>query len=107
MNRFALPLVLIMAMITGGVAKAATAPSMSAGDLQGMCLSSYDVEYGWCAGYVTALAEAGGGACQDAPVRSQQYVDIFKAYMEVFPEAKKSPAPQAVSAAMARAFPCR
>ncbi len=92
----------------GGVAKAATAaPSMSAGDLQGMCLSSYDVEFGWCAGYVTALAEAGGGACQDAPVRSQQYVDIFKAYMEVFPEAKKSPAQQAVSAAMARAFPCR
>jgi Rap1a immunity proteins len=81
--------------------------SLSAGELQGMCQSTYDVEYGWCAGYVTALAEANGGACMNAPVRSQQYVDIFKSYMEVFPEARKAGAPEAVSAAMARAFPCR
>lgn len=88
-------------------AKPSGMTSMSAGDLQGMCLSAYDVEYGWCAGYVTALAEAQGGACMNAPVRSQQYVDIFKAYMEVFPEARKAGAAEAVSAAMARAFPCR
>jgi hypothetical protein len=81
--------------------------AMTAGELQGLCQSSYDVEYGWCAGYVTALAEAQGGACQNAPVRSQQYVDIFRAYMEVFPEARKAGAQEAVSAAMARAFPCR
>lgn len=81
--------------------------SLSAGELQSMCQSTYDVEYGWCAGYVTALAEATGGACMNAPVRSQQYVDIFKSYMEVFPEARKSGAQEAVSAAMSRAFPCR
>lgn len=61
---------------------------LSAAELMQMCSSTHDVDYGYCAGYITAIADqmlstgtAGGErACNHAGVRSQQYVDVFRSF---------------------------
>lgn len=77
-----------------------------------MCGSTSDVDYGFCGGYVTAVADAllaqgGGIACNHAHVKSQQYIDAFRAYAELFPGRMTGDARAAVEAAIGRAFPCR
>jgi len=88
---------------------------LSATELMQMCSSTHDVDYGYCAGYITAIADqmlstgtAGGErACNHAGIRSQQYVDVFRSFAEVFPERLKDQAERTVAASFARAVPCR
>ena len=94
---------------------AAANDRLSAAELMQMCSSTHDVDYGYCAGYITAIADqmlstgtAGGErACNHAGIRSQQYVDVFRSFAEVFPERLKDQAERTVAASFARAFPCR
>ena len=88
---------------------------LSASELMQMCSSTHDVDYGYCAGYITAIADqmlstgtAGGErACNHAGVHSQQYVDVFRSFAEIFPERLQDQAERTVAASFARAFPCR
>jgi hypothetical protein len=86
----------------------------SGAELHGMCMSDSDVDYGYCAGYVTAVAHSllnrsigGYRACNHANVRSQQLVDTFNSWAELFPGRLSADADTAVAAALARAFPCQ
>lgn len=91
----------------------AEAPHFSGTELLTMCTSAYDTDYGTCAGYINAISDillhesvADQRACKHDKVRSQQGIDIFRSYAEVFPEMLKEEASVAVAAAFARAFPC-
>lgn len=93
----------------------AAADRLTAGELMRMCSSEHDVDYGYCAGYITAVADqmlaagtaTGQRACNHEGIRSQQYVDVFRSYAEIFPERMKDEAESTVAASFARAFPCR
>ncbi len=97
-------------------AQAATHPDdshFSGTELYKMCASKYDTDYGYCAGFVSAIANslmtesvAGFRACNMGAVRSQQFVDIFKSYAEVFQTNLGSEANAVVAASLSRAFPC-
>lgn len=83
-------------------------------DLLAMCNSRYDTDYGFCAGYVSGIANAllagpvsGERACSHGPVRSQQLVDMYRSYAEIFPENLRGAAAKNVAVAIARGFPCR
>lgn len=89
------------------------APHFSGTELQQMCSSKYDTDYGYCAGYVSAVANllltesvAGFRACNLEPVKSQQFIDIFQSYAELFQSNLGGEAKEVVAAALARAFPC-
>ena len=99
---------------TTGKALAANSEGLTGTELLAMCNSTYDTDYGFCAGYVSALANAllagpvaGESACSHGPVRSQQLIDIYRTYAELFPENMKGAAAKTVSASIARAFPCQ
>lgn len=95
------------------VGSAQDAPAFRAFELYEMCTSSYDTDFGYCAGYVTAIAHTmtqqpvgGHQACNFSFVRSQQFVDIFKTYSEQFRDSMDTEAGHVVAASIARAFPC-
>lgn len=82
-------------------------------ELYKMCASKYDTDYGYCAGYVSAVANllltesvSGYRACNLSMIRSQQYVDLFKKYAESFPSSLNDEANTAIAASLSRAFPC-
>jgi Rap1a immunity proteins len=86
---------------------------LSAADLQTMCSSASDIDYGFCAGYVSAIAHAmltqnigTARACNHENVRSQQLVDTYNSYTKLFPQQLSGAASDVAAAAMARAFPC-
>jgi hypothetical protein len=86
---------------------------LTAGDLEQMCHSASDLDYGYCAGYVTAVADqlmegsiAEFRACNHGAVKSQQYIDIYNAFIAQRPALRRGEAETAVAAAFARAFPC-
>lgn len=92
---------------------AAAASGLSGHDLLAMCNSRYDTDYGFCAGYVSAIANAlldgpvnGERACNHAPVRSQQLIDLYRSYAEIFPENMRGAAAKNVAIAISRGFPC-
>jgi hypothetical protein len=89
------------------------APRTTAGDLMKLCSSPHDIDYGYCAGYINAVADrmlteyvGDFRACHHSHIRSQQYIDIFKDYITRFPAVEDKDAALTVAAAMARAFPC-
>lgn len=89
------------------------APHFAGSELLKMCNSTYDTDYGFCGGYVSAIANvmltesiAEYRACRHQQVRSQQAIDIFRGYAELFPEMMNGEASTAVAASLARAFPC-
>lgn len=82
-------------------------------ELLDMCKSPYDTDYGYCAGYVLAISNvmststlAGYRACGQAPVKSQQLMEIYIRYAETTPGAKSKDAMTSVAAAISSAFPC-
>lgn len=86
---------------------------LSGNDLLSMCNSKYDTDYGFCAGYVSAIANAmlispvsGERACSHGPIRSQQLIDLYRSYAELFPENLRGAAAKNVAVAIARGFPC-
>lgn len=87
---------------------------LSGHDLSAFCASKYDVDAGFCAGYVTAVAELmldhalyGLRACNHGPVRSQQLMDIIKMSQRRNPAWQDAAASTSTAAALADAFPCR
>lgn len=105
---------IIFLFASTGKAPAANSEGLTGTELLAMCNSTYDTDYGFCAGYVSALANAllagpvaGEAACSHGPVRSQQLIDIYRTYAELFPENMKGAAAKTVSASIARAFPCK
>lgn len=87
---------------------------LSGAELARMCSSAYDTDYGFCAGYVSAVAhvlltDSVGGyrACNHAQVKSQQYVDTFVLFAGKFPDQLNADAGITVAGALARAFPCQ
>jgi hypothetical protein len=106
---------LILLSLTLAVPAVAAEPQsrFTGGELAKLCQSSSNLDYGYCAGYVTAVADQllfdGVGdyrACHHDAVRSQQYVDIFRNYVADHPETLGISANLAAAAAFARAFPC-
>jgi hypothetical protein len=94
-------------------AQASSAPHFSAADLLKMCTSTSDVDYGICAGYINAVSDimltesvANQRACKHDKVRSQQGIDIFTSYAEIFAEELPKDATAVIAAALARGFPC-
>jgi hypothetical protein len=88
--------------------------SFSGAELNVLCTSASDIDYGYCAGYITSVANIlasqsvdGYRACNHANVRSQQLVDTFRTWAEIFPDKLRSSADTAVAQSLARAFPCR
>ncbi len=96
-------------------AKAATELDYTAIELLDMCKSSYDTDYGYCAGYALAISNVmsqgatigGYKACGHAPVKSQQLIEIYVRYTEKNPAIKSKDAMTSVAAAISSAFPCR
>lgn len=110
--RFIFTLCFLVVSLTAQAAPG-EAPAFSAMELYKMCASKYDTDYGYCAGYVSAIANllttesvAGYRACNFGFVRSQQFVDIFKSYAQTFHNNLGGEANATVAASLARAFPC-
>ena len=85
----------------------------SGAELATQCTSKSDLDFGFCAGYLTAVADqltkgpvGEYRACNLDKVRSQQLIDIYVSYADLFPDMTKEPANIAAAAALARAFPC-
>lgn len=83
-------------------------------ELFSACTSHYDTDYGYCAGYVTAVADVllqqplyGFSACNHAPVKAQQLVDLVTLFLEDNSELQARPAKLVIAMALARAFPCQ
>ncbi|MDP2205542.1 MAG: Rap1a/Tai family immunity protein [Alphaproteobacteria bacterium] len=92
---------------------AVNSDGMTGHELLVMCNSRYDTDYGFCAGYVSGIANAmlagpvsGERACSHGPVRSQQLIDLYRSYAEIFPENLRGAAAKNVAVAIARGFPC-
>lgn len=112
MKRIAV-LLLALLLLASQPAHADTS-AFTAADIYKMCVSKYDTDYGFCTGYVSAVAntlltESIGGyrACNHGTVRSQQFVDIFKKYAESSGAPLSDAANHSIAASIARAFPCR
>lgn len=106
-------LFLLSALTTKPLDAAVNSDGMTGHELLAMCSSRYDTDYGFCAGYVSGIANAmlagpvsGERACSHGPVRSQQLIDLYRSYAEVFPENLRGAAAKNVAVAIARGFPC-
>ncbi|TNE31655.1 MAG: hypothetical protein EP349_03735 [Alphaproteobacteria bacterium] len=83
---------------------------LTAQELLQMCSSSFNTDYGYCAGYVTGVADellGSASACHKVSVKSQQLRDITVRYIEKHPESLDQPARSVTATALAAAFPCR
>lgn len=83
-------------------------------ELLDQCNSHYDTEYGFCAGYLSAIANAmiitpvsGERACNLGTIRTQQLIDLYRSYGEIFPENLRGAATKNAAVALSRAFPCK
>jgi hypothetical protein len=110
--RFLLPAIALMALLSPASVQASNA-RMTAGDLANLCVAKSDLDFGYCTGYIMAIADkmvdnqiGPYRACNHAQVRPQQYIDVYRSYAEIFPETLRGDAETAVAAALARAFPC-
>lgn len=86
---------------------------LNATDLMTLCAGKYDVDLGFCAGYMTAVADMmvdqplyGFRACLLGPVRSQQIMDNVILKVKAMPDRGAFAARAVVADSLARAFPC-
>lgn len=86
---------------------------LNASDLMELCAGKYDVDLGFCAGYVTAIADVmidqplyGFRACTHETVKSQQIMDNVILKTKAMPERSGFAARAVVADSIARAFPC-
>ncbi len=101
--------------IARGQTSAASPVSLLTGhDLYQLCTSSSNLDYGMCAGYVTAVANmlsagpvAGRSACNFSLVRNQQFMDLVTAHIEHNPQTQSRPAYEAAAQALSQAFRCQ
>lgn len=111
-----LPICLSLSSFAPQGTKAASVNSdgLTGTELMRLCSSKYDTEYGFCAGYISAIANAmlsgeinGERACTHGAIRTQQLIDIYRSYGELFPENLRGSATKNVAVSIARGFPCR
>lgn len=107
-------LVLLLGALAPQSARAVNSDGLTGQDLLRLCSSKYDTEYGYCAGYISAIANMmltseveGERACTRGTVRTQQLMDIYRSYAELFPENLRGSAAKNVAISIARGFPCR
>ena len=88
--------------------------SVTAGQLRTYCAGQYDVDAGFCAGYVTAVADlmkqnALGGytSCNLSPVGSQQLMELIQIQMQENQIDPSQPATTLSAETLARFYPCR
>lgn len=82
-------------------------------ELQTYCASSYDTDFGYCAGYVTGVSDLmfehnlyGLSACHNQHIRSQQLVDLVRTYMKQHPDDLGGNARFVVAQALSSGYPC-
>jgi len=83
-------------------------------DLKNFCKGQYDIDYGYCAGYLAAVSEImidheiyGTRACGHGPVASTQLMELMQGYYKSNPSAELQPASVATAQALSRFFSCR
>ena len=84
-------------------------------ELWNMCTSKDVLEYGFCYGYVIAIAEAerhpdglyGLRNCLPADSTRQQLVDVVKRWLDLHPAQRQYPASALIVGVLAEAFPCK
>ncbi len=86
---------------------------LSAANLEALCDGGYDIDVGFCAGYVTAIADLmadqslyGFRACLLGPVRSQQLMDNVTGILRASPDRARFAARTVVAESLSRSFPC-
>lgn len=86
---------------------------LSAADLMELCAGKYDVDLGFCAGYVSAIADVmidqplyGFRTCAHESVRSQQIMDNVILKIKAMPDRSGYAARAVVADSIARSFPC-
>mgnify|MGYP003377021431 CR=1 FL=1 len=86
---------------------------LSAANLTALCEGGYDIDVGFCAGYVTAIADLMGDqplygfrACLLGPVRSQQLMDNVTGILRASPDRARFAARTVVAESLSRSFPC-
>lgn len=86
---------------------------LGARDLMNFCSGKFDIDYGFCAGYVSSISEAmldhplyGMEACNHGAVRSQQLLELVMTYLQEHPDRQSGPASVAVAETLASSFPC-
>lgn len=96
------------------VPAAAQEQSVSAAQLQSYCAGQYDVDAGFCAGYVTAIADLmkqkalpGYTVCNLGPVGSQQLMELVTIQMQEYTQAPAQSATSVTLDTLARFYPCR
>ena len=82
-------------------------------ELEEFCNSKYDTEYGYCAGFVTAIADVmlvqnveGLSSCNHIAAKSEQLIENIRHFMEVNPETRTQLARVVVARTLAHGFPC-
>ncbi len=82
--------------------------------LEQFCTSRYDTDYGYCAGFITSVADIllqyelyGYSACFSSAIKSQQLIDNVVSYLKDHPEEITKPAKEVAAKALATAFPCQ
>lgn len=82
-------------------------------DLKAYCLSDYDVDYGLCSGYITAVADLmiehnlyGLQSCHSNLVRPQQLVDLVVTSLRKNDQTPPGNARYIVASVLAKSFPC-
>jgi hypothetical protein len=83
-------------------------------DLMHFCKGQYDVDFGYCVGYITAVSEImldqpiyGRSACNQGLVAGQQLKELVQEYMATDPSSQLQPAGVTTAQALSRAFQCR
>ncbi len=98
-----------------------SAPAMAAGDgalsadkLKTYCAGQFDVDAGFCAGYITAVADfmkqkalPGYSVCNLSPVGSQQLMELVQSQMQEQAFDPAMPATSLTADTLARYYPCR
>lgn len=107
------PVILFAAFILSAPAMAANG-STATGTLQQYCMGHYDVDAGFCAGYVTAIADLmkeqqlyGVRTCNLEPVHSQQLMELVQLEMNEQRAPADLSAAELTAATFARYYPCR
>ena len=86
---------------------------MTGQDLHRICNSSFNTDYGFCGGFVTAVAEVmihqnigPYQACNHGTVRSEQLINITKNFILKNNDTLAQDGRTVVARALSRAFPC-
>lgn len=117
MAKFFLGLFILSVFLFGTLPGSAKASQdsyyMTGVELEEFCNSKYDTEYGYCAGFVTAIADVmlaqnveGLSSCNHISAKSEQLIENIRHFMEINPETRTQLARVVVARTLAHGFPC-